>query len=243
MGRPGAIEVDVNFLIRTPLWPPIAADSKRIGSFQVTRVPMLDVHELAAGKLGALFGRAAIRDVFDTRELLATTPLEVEKLRLGFIAYGGMNRRDWRSVALDDIRTDPRQGDRELMPLLSHGMVPARKDLAAWTERLVSECRDKVSVVLPLRAEEIEFLDCLNDRGDIVPELLTGAADMQGVLRAHPGLRWKARNVREHRGLGEDPDEAHEDLTRRTATMVLGTVMGALDAAPRHPCTRVARTR
>lgn len=30
---------------------------------RVTQVPMLDVHEVAAGKLGALFGRAASRDL------------------------------------------------------------------------------------------------------------------------------------------------------------------------------------
>lgn len=97
-GRAGTLEVDVNFLLRTPLWPIVATDSRCIGSFGVARVPMLDVHELAAGKLAALFGRAASRDLFDVRELLAAKSLDPERLRLAFVVYGGINRRDWRTV-------------------------------------------------------------------------------------------------------------------------------------------------
>jgi len=49
-GRPGGLKVDVNFQLRTPLWPIARAPSKRIGAFGVTEIPMLDLHELAAGK-------------------------------------------------------------------------------------------------------------------------------------------------------------------------------------------------
>src|SRR5690606_38524009 len=31
-GRPGSLEVDVNFLLRAPLWPTAMADSQRIGA-------------------------------------------------------------------------------------------------------------------------------------------------------------------------------------------------------------------
>ena len=36
--------------------------------------------------------------------------------------------------------------------------------------------------------------------GDIAPELLTADSTLQATIREHPALRWKARNVREHRG-------------------------------------------
>jgi hypothetical protein len=209
-GRPAVLEVDVNFLLRTPLWPAVPTDSKRIGTFGVAQIPMLDVHELAAGKLGALFGRAASRDLFDVRELLAATPFDADRLRLGFVVYGGMNRRDWRTVALADVRADPREVDRQLVPLLRAGVSPAREDRVAWADRLVAECRDLLSAVLPLRPDEIEFVDRLNDRGEIAPELLTADADMQRRLRDHPGLRWKALNVRKHRGLDAVGDESDE---------------------------------
>lgn len=203
-GRPGALEVDLNFLLRTMLWPAVKTDSKRIGAFGATRVPVRDVHELAAGKLAALFARAASRDLFDVRELLASTPLDAERLRLGFVVYGAINRRDWRTVALDDVKADPRDVDRQLAPLLRAGLAPSRKDLVPWTERLVGECRDRLSGLLPLRPEEVEFLARLNDRGELAPELLTAAADMQQRLGVHPGLRWKALNVQKHRGLDVD---------------------------------------
>lgn len=209
-GRSGTLEIDVNFLLRVPLWPTVRADSRRIGAFGAAEIPMLDLHELTAGKLAALFGRSASRDLLDARELLATTPIDPERLRLGFVAYGGMNRRDWRSVVLDEVHADPREVDQQLVPLLRAGEAPARTEIAAWSERLVAECRERLSVVLPLRAEEAEFLERLNERGEIAPELLTADAEMQQRLRGHPGLRWKALNVRRHRGLPGGQGEADE---------------------------------
>ena len=162
-GRPGVLEVDVNFLLRTPLWPVTPLNSRRVGAFRVEGIPVLDLHELAAGKLGALFGREASRDLFDVRELFATTDLEREKLRLAFVVYGAFNRRDWRTVRLDDVRVTPEEVDRRLVPLLRGTVAPSPADLGPWTERLVAECREHLSDLLPLKAEELEFLDRLND--------------------------------------------------------------------------------
>lgn len=61
--------------------------------------------------------------------------------------------------------------------------------------------QELIAALLPLRAAKTEFLDHLNDRGEIVPELVTADPEMQRLLRGHPGLRWKALNVRQHRGL------------------------------------------
>ncbi len=203
-GRSGTLEVDVNFLLRTPLWPPVMADSRRVGSFGISGVPVLDIHELVAGKLAALFGRTASRDLFDVRGLLAAGSFDSERLRLGFVVYGGISRRDWREVSLDEVQADPRDVEQRLVPLLRAGAGPARADLSAWSEALASESRELLSAVLPLRPEERAFLDHLNDRGEIVPELLNGDPAMQRLLRGHPGLRWKALNVRRHRGLVGD---------------------------------------
>lgn len=71
------------------------------------------------------------------------------------------------------------------------------------------ETRELMTAVLPLEAHEVEFLDRLNGNGQIAPELLTSEAAMQDIIREHPGLRWKARNVRKHLGLaGGDETEA-----------------------------------
>ncbi len=86
-GGSGALELDVNFMLRTPLWPPSLLDSRPVGSFAATSVPVLDLHELAAGKLAALFGRTACRDLFDVRELLRSATIDRERLRLAFVVY------------------------------------------------------------------------------------------------------------------------------------------------------------
>ncbi len=89
LGRPGTIEIDVNFMLRTPLWPTAPRDSHRVGGEIATQVMILDDHELAAGKLAALVARSASRDIFDARELLRRPNLDRGQLRLAFVVTGG----------------------------------------------------------------------------------------------------------------------------------------------------------
>jgi predicted nucleotidyltransferase component of viral defense system len=205
-GRTGTLELDVNFMFRTPLWPPEKGDSRPIGSFRATQVTVLDVHELAAGKMAALLARSAGRDLFDVREILSRKDLDVTKLRLGFVVYGGINRKDWRGVSVDDIQVDPREIDRTLLSLLRADLVPPKEQIARWTRLLVDDCRGHVSVVLPLAPNEREFIGRLNEKGDIVSELLTGDKAMQTTIRDHPGLKWKAKNVKKHFGIASDEE-------------------------------------
>lgn len=204
-GGSANLELDVNFMLRTPLWPPRVAECRAVGSFRASPIPVLDAHELAAGKLAALIARGASRDVFDAHRLLVAPDLDPARLRLGFVVYGGMSRKDWRTVSPGDVRCDPADAARDLLPVLRSGVAPARGELTAWLENLVAECRERLAVVLPLRGREMEFLERLNGAGDIVPEVLTPDVPMQGIIRAHPGLRWKALNVR--RRLGRVADE------------------------------------
>lgn len=53
LGRRGHLEVDVTFMLRAPLWPVAPRDSHPIGGISATNIPVLDTHELAAGKLAA----------------------------------------------------------------------------------------------------------------------------------------------------------------------------------------------
>ena len=200
-GMTGTLELDMNFLLRTPLWSVSFADSKRIGSFGVSNVPLLDLHELAAGKLAALFGRMAGRDMFDVRELFRSESLNSEKLRIGFVVYGGINRRDWRTISLDEVQIESDNVYRELLPLLRKSVTPSRKYLVEWTEKLARDCRNALSEVLPLNSSEREFLELLNEHGEIKPGLLTDDMDLQDTIRSHPGLLWKAINVSKHRGI------------------------------------------
>ena len=64
-GGNAGIEVDVNYMYRLPLWPLVRAYSWPSGSWKPLEFPLVDVHELAAGKLAALFARQRARDLFD----------------------------------------------------------------------------------------------------------------------------------------------------------------------------------
>jgi len=204
-GGDANLEVDLNFLLRVPMWPVESRDSVPVGSFSAARIPVLERHELAAGKLAALLSRRASRDLFDSHILLTRMPgepLDRERLRLAFVVYGGLNRKDWRTVSSSDIDFTQEELQDQLVPVLS--TVDARgvaRD-PEWASRLVEETRAALSIVLPLSGGEMEFLTRLLDDGEIAPDILTNDSEMQERIRANPGLQWKALNVRRHRGAG-----------------------------------------
>jgi len=63
-GEPGNLELDINFMLRTPLWPFVTKECHPVGSICAARVSALDLLELTAGKLAALLARSASRKVF-----------------------------------------------------------------------------------------------------------------------------------------------------------------------------------
>ncbi len=201
-GGRGTLELDVNFVLRTPLWPATMVTSTALPGLQPVTFPVLDLHELAAGKLAALLARGASRDLFDARALLQRGGLDAVKLRLAFVVYGGANRVDWRTVSSEQITTTREDVSQRLLPLLRSDLIPPPTDLARWTEQLVTESVALLSAVLPLTPGELAFLEVLNGAGQIAPELLTDDVRLHSILRAHPGLQWKVLNV--HRRLSGD---------------------------------------
>ena len=197
-GRTGTLELDMSFMYRIPLWPPEMRDSRPLGAFSVTRIPVLDVHELAVGKLSALFSRDACRDLFDVHYLLCNVSFDPARLRLGFVVYGGASRRDWRTVKIEAITADSREVEQQLVPMLRTDLAPGKTEIESWSRKLVEECRGFLGMLLPFKPQELEFLARLNRQGEIDAALLTDDAAMQETLRRHPGLLWKALNVRQY---------------------------------------------
>lgn len=197
-GRTGTLELDMSFMNRVPLWPLEIRDSRPLGALSATRIPVLDIHELAAGKLSALFSRDACRDLFDAHRLFEEISFDSALLRLGFVVYGGASRKDWRTVRIEDIAADPKEVERQLVPMLRADLAPERADIGPWSRKLVEECREFVGGLLPFRPHEMEFLERLNGQGEIDAALLTDDAAMQETLRRQPGLLWKAKNVKAH---------------------------------------------
>ena len=197
-GRAGTLELDMSFMSRIPLWPLELKDSRPLGAFSVTRIPVLNVHELAVGKLSALFSRNTSRDLFDAHCLFRNIRFDPARLRLGFVVYGGANRRDWRGVQIEEISADPSDVEQQLVPMLRADLAPGKTEIDSWSRKLVEECREFLSGLLPFKPHEREFLARLNGQGEIDASLLTDDGGMQETLRRHPGLLWKAQNVKQY---------------------------------------------
>ena len=201
LGGGGNLQVDINFMLRLPLWPVVIRNSKEIGPFRAMQVPLLDINELAAAKLAALLARHTARDLFDAHQLLTRVPLDDAKLRLAFVVYGGMNIEDWRKVSIEHVAFDPEELKQNLIPVLRSEAVAMFEDGREWAERLVWETQENLARVLPFNTGEREFLEALLDRAEILPENLTGDSAMIEKIKNQPMLRWKALNVRQFRKL------------------------------------------
>ena len=199
-GQYGRLDVDINFMFRVPLWPVATSDSNALGRWRATDIPMVDLHELAAGKLAALLARGRARDLYDSRLIFGLEGLDPERLRIAFVVYGAAVRRDWRTVSIADLGFESTELTRQLLPTLHRDALP-RDDANAYGTTLVEDCRIGLGTLLPLRAAEVEFLDRLLEDGQVEPALLTADTDLQKRIESQPLLIWKANNVRRHKGL------------------------------------------
>jgi predicted nucleotidyltransferase component of viral defense system len=198
-GRSGNLEVDINFMFRLPLWPVVSRDSHPVGAWRATGISVLDHHELAVGKLAALLARRQARDLFDSHRILRMDNLDSHRLRIGFVVYGAMNNKDWRTVSAADVDFDALELARLLVPTLRVNTTEVQEEFAEYGVRLVKECREGLSAVLPFTDSERAFLDLLLDRGVIDPTFLTADESLQQRIQCQPLLEWKALNVRRYK--------------------------------------------
>ena len=200
-GKTSNLEVDLNFMFRVPLWPVSLCDSHSVGTWKAVGIPVLDYHELAAGKLAALLARRQVRDLFDCHRILQMTDLNPHLLRMVFVVYGAMNRKDWRTVSTGDVEFDAADLVNQLNPMLRANTVEPLKKSSEYGSDLVKQCRDGLSAVLPFTDSERAFLDLLLDQGIIDASLLTSDISLQQRIQKQPLLEWKALNVRQHKRL------------------------------------------
>jgi predicted nucleotidyltransferase component of viral defense system len=197
------LEVDMNFMYRQPLWDINLVDSHPLGDFRSKNIPVLDVHELAAGKLAALMARGQARDLFDCHQILDMDDLKEDQLRVAFVTYGGMNRKDWRTLSIEDVGFNATELTNLLIPTLHIHETKEQVSSTEYGTRLVRECRERLSRVLPFTDSEYTFLDLLLDQGIIDPTLLTTDKDLQKRIQCQPLLEWKTLNVRRYKLRGE----------------------------------------
>lgn len=192
----GNLEIDLNFMYRIPLWPIEYKSSCKIGSFQIHQIPVLDLHELAAGKLSALIDRQTGRDLFDAYHLLTQMKLDNEKLRLALVVYSGMNRKkDLRKISPTDINFDLTEFKNRLIPLLNKNNLVNIPSISEWAKHLVQQCQESFNHLLPLKDNEIEFLNHLLDYGKIEADVICSDNELAKNIKLHPALNWSAQKA------------------------------------------------
>jgi predicted nucleotidyltransferase component of viral defense system len=201
LGGGGNLQLDINFMLRVPLWPVVLKDSRKVGEFQVKQIPVLDINELAATKFVALLARHVARDLFDAHQLLTKVALDDTRLRLAFVVYGAMNIEDWRRVSVDHVAFDTAELKQNLIPVLRQEIVAEIEEGGEWAERLVTGTKAGLQRLLPLREAELEFLGILLEKAEIKPDLITKDGQQIEKINQQPMLHWKALNVRQFKKL------------------------------------------
>ncbi|MEO8964321.1 MAG: nucleotidyl transferase AbiEii/AbiGii toxin family protein, partial [Gammaproteobacteria bacterium] len=188
----GNLEVDLNYMYREPLWP-ILWLLPKLNYGDSMDIPVLDLHELAAGKLAALFSRNVSRDLFDSHHLLTKSKLDIQKLRVSFVIYLSMTDIDLENLNQDYVSYDLADIRNRLLPVLHQENLPRKpNEIKGWAITMVEELQESLVQLLPLNDAEINYIVQVR-AGNIRPELITDDERLAAVIRTHPAILWRTQ--------------------------------------------------
>ncbi|MFM8454690.1 MAG: nucleotidyl transferase AbiEii/AbiGii toxin family protein [Gammaproteobacteria bacterium] len=198
LGYKGNLEIDLNYMYRQPLLDILwQSPNFKIHPYHDLQIPVLDVHELAAGKLTALFARRASRDLFDAHYLLTNNLLSLEKLRPIWVSYLSMSNIPLENIIPDYINYNLQSVHNELLPVLKQNhQLNKKTDLDIWLKKTLNELKTALSKFLPLKPSEIQFIKKVNQDAIIQPELITLDPTLITRIAAHPAILWAAGKKR-----------------------------------------------
>lgn len=200
LGGQGVLELDINYMMRQPLFGALRMDSAAIGERHARDVLVIDRHEIVAGKLVALIDRRAARDLFDARRILDMPGLNWFWIKGAMLAIGAAGRNDWRAANVNSIGADLQELRQKLLICLPRTQFDAAGSVEAWVDETVALCRARLAPLLELKENERAFLDEVIERGVVNAGLLDLEPAVQNRIAAMPMLQWKAANVRKLRG-------------------------------------------
>jgi Nucleotidyl transferase AbiEii toxin, Type IV TA system len=195
-GPQDRIEVDLNFLFRTPIVPPVRRELWQPGELDRPSLSCVGDDELLAGKLLALLERCAARDAWDIANLALDLMvcLQQPAFRARFVAIAGTLDHPLGTYGRERLEAQLTQQEvrERLLPMLAQGRSVEAYELvaAAW---------QRLGPLLDLRPEETLYMNELAEGRLALEGLFDG--DQEEIYRfaEHPALRWKVLNVRRHR--------------------------------------------
>ncbi len=200
LGGAAALEVDLNYMMRQPLFGVARINSVKFGAATAKNVLVIDLHEIIAGKLVALLDRRAARDLFDARRIFDIPDVDWRQVKAAMLAIGAAGRNDWRKASIDSIGADLTELRQKLVICLPRTAFAEQGSVEAWIAETTALCRERVAPLLALSAGEKAFLDGVIEQGTIDASGLDADAELQARIAAMPMLHWKASHVRKQKG-------------------------------------------
>ncbi len=194
----GNLKVDVNYMMRIPLYDIEILNSKNVGDFSAENIPILNKDELFASKLVATFARDASRDIYDVYNLMSNNDtFNFKKVKIAFIVYGAMNSFDFRNISEKDLFLSERDFKNKLIPVVKSKSMIKEKSFYQEIERT---CEKIIAFILPYGEKELEFIEKINEHGIIEPKLITENENLCRRILNQPQLVWKCKNVKGRKG-------------------------------------------
>jgi len=199
LGNQGNIEVDINFMYRVTLLPTEQRNSISMAGKQVTNLQVLDIHELAAGKLTALLERQTGRDFFDANELFQYAEIDKTILRIIFVLYAAMcSKKDMLSFSINDVTVDYNDLKNKLIPVMKNNFCDGFASTEEWATDIMNNVRKGLGALLPFTASESDFIRSVKNGTGVKPELLitnNSPIDFR-LIKQHPALLWAVKKMK-----------------------------------------------
>jgi len=197
LGQRGSLEIDLNFIYRQPLYP-IVSRPPNIENQMHWQTPVLDIHELAAGKLSALLNRTASRDLFDAHHLMTKINLDIKKLREVLVVYLAMTKIDLASLLPEAIEYQVTDVKNRLLPVMhQQSQLRTLPQLKTWATTMLAELRQALTSLLPLKDNEVAFIQEVRTKHTISPKLITDNKTLAEKIAQHPAIHWAMKQWNE----------------------------------------------
>ena len=193
-GNRDNVKVETNYMLRCHVLSVIDCMTNASDAFLPFRVRTLSPEEIFAGKINALTGRAAIRDLYDTNNMVNEgvfdeTGLEMlRKCTVFYLVLSGesgslsFSLSKISELVFRDVKTD-------LLPMTRK---TERFDLEAAKKNVTSF----LSELLKLPENETAFLKRFA-KGRYEPQLLFDDKDILDRIKNHPMAIWRTQRIRE----------------------------------------------
>lgn len=193
-GPQDRIEVDLNFLFRTPFVAPVRRELWQPGELDRPSLPGVGDDELLAGKLLALLDRCAARDAWDVANLASPLKARLDQpaFRSRFVGIAGTLDHPLNTYGRERLESQltRQEVEERLLPMLAQGR-------SVEADELVDAAFVRLEPLLDLRPEEMLYMKSLAEGRLALDSLFHDRAELE-LFSSHPALLWKAQNVRRH---------------------------------------------